>query len=87
AEAGVSLELEQQGVHLGYVLAPGQSVTFTFKGTVATITPNILSYMPVNIAVPQSLLNAISTINSGQQYYIVARGPFGTFSYEQVTAS
>ncbi|MGI0078821.1 MAG: DUF4382 domain-containing protein, partial [Nitrososphaerales archaeon] len=42
AEAGVSLELEQQGVHLGYVLAPGQSVTFTFKGTVATITPNIL---------------------------------------------
>ncbi len=87
AGVGVNLELEQQGVHLGYVLAPGKSVTFTFSGKVATITPNILNYIPANVAVPQSLLNAISNINSGQQYYIVARGPFGTFSYEQLTAS
>ncbi len=87
AEVGIGVELEQQGVHLGYVLAPGQSVTFTFKGKVATISPSILNYFPVNIAAPQSLLNAISNINSAQQYYVVARGPFGTFSYYQVTAS
>lgn len=82
-----SAEIDQQGVHLGYVLAPGQSVTFSFKGPISTITSSILSYMPVNVAVPQNLIQALTQINAGQQYYIVGRGLFGTFGYEQVTAS
>ncbi|HKW04624.1 MAG TPA: DUF4382 domain-containing protein [Nitrososphaerales archaeon] len=80
-------EIDQQGVHLGYVLSPGQSVTFSFKGPISTITSNILSYMPVNVAVPQNLIQALTQINPGQQYFMVGRGLFGTFGYEQVTAS
>ena len=88
ADIGANLELdEQQGVHLGYVLAPGASVTFTFSGKVATISPVILNYIQLNVAVPQSLINAISTVNSGQQYIIAARGPFDTFAYQQLYAS
>lgn len=88
ADMGPNLELdEQQGVHLGYVLAPGQSVTFTFSGKVATISPVILNYIQLNVAVPTSLINAVSTITSGQQYVIAARGPFDTFAYQQLTAS
>jgi hypothetical protein len=81
------VQLEAQGVSLGYILKPGQSVTFKFSGKMATITPMILNYLPTNVAAPQSLLNAISNINSAQQYYVVARGPFGTFAYQSVTAS
>lgn len=86
--AGAELEIaEAQGINLGFVLAPGQSVTFTFRGPMVTITPNILDYIHLSVAVPQSLVNAVSNINSGQQYYIVARGPFDTFGYDLVTAS
>jgi hypothetical protein len=82
------LELaEQQGVHLGYVLAPGQSVTFTFSGKIATISPVILNYIQLNVAVPTNLINAMSTINSGQLYLVTASGPFDTFAYQQITAS
>jgi hypothetical protein len=82
------LELaEQQGVHLGYVLAPGQSFTFTFKGTVDTVSPQILNYLPVTVAIPRSLATAISTINANQLYIVTASGPFDTFAYQPVTAS
>ena len=88
ADMGANLELDaQQGVHLGYVLAPGQSVTFTFSGKVATISPVILNYIQLNVAVPQSLMTAMSTINSGQLYLVTASGPFDTFAYQQITAS
>ncbi len=79
-------QAQQQGVHLGYILAPGQSVTFTFSGKVATISPVILNYLQTNVAVPQSLMNAISTINSGQYYLVTANGPFNTFAYQQIIA-
>ncbi len=88
ADVGPNLELDaQQGVHLGYVLAPGQSVTFTFSGKVATISPVILNYIQLNVAVPSSLITAMSTINSGQLYLVTASGPFDTFAYQQITAS
>lgn len=79
--------IESSGVSIGYVLAPGQSMNFTFEGQVATITPNILNYIDVSVAVANSLMNAISNINSGQLYVIAASGPFYTFATEQVTAS
>jgi Domain of unknown function (DUF4382) len=79
--------LQSSGVTIGYVLAPGQSMTFTFNGQVATITPNILNYINISVAVPQSLLNAISMINSGQHYVIAASGPFDTFATEALVAS
>jgi hypothetical protein len=78
---------EQQGVHLGYVLAAGQSVTFTFTGKIATISPMILNYIQLNVEVPRSLITAMSTINSGQIYLITANGPFDTSAYIQLTAS
>jgi hypothetical protein len=88
SETESPLELaEQQGIHLGYILAPGQSVTFTFNGKVDTISPVILNYLHVNLAVPSSLITAMSNINSGQIYVITAMGPFDTFAYQQLQAS
>lgn len=75
------------GVTLGYLLQAGQSVNFAFNGPISTIKNNILDYLDLNVAVPQSLMNAITTINAGQQYYVVAGGPCGTFAYQLVTAS
>ncbi len=74
------------GAQVGYVLSPGQSVTLTFNGPISTIKYNILDYLHTNAAVPDSLMNAITTINSGQQYYIIASGPCSTFAYQLVTA-
>lgn len=78
---------EQQGIGLGYLLAPGQSVTLTFSGKIATINADILDYIHLTVAVPSTLANSVSNINSGQQYYIVARGPFLTFAYASVNAT
>jgi hypothetical protein len=75
------------GVNIGYTLNPGQSVTLTFTGQVATITPDILNYIDVSVAVANNLMNSISTINSGQLYVLAASGPFNTLATEQVTAS
>jgi hypothetical protein len=86
-KASLLSSLEDSGVTMGYVLKPGQSMTFTFNGQVATITPGILSYVNINIAVPTSLMNALTTINSGQIYGVAASGPFDTFAATQVTAS
>jgi hypothetical protein len=74
------------GAQVGYILSPGQSVTLTFNGPISTIKENILDYLHMNVGVPQSLMNAITTINSGQQYYIIASGPCFTFAYQLVTA-
>ena len=59
---------------LGYTLMPGETWTFTFNGTVDSLSKVLLSYMPRNFAVPSSLFS----INAGEQYTIVASGPFAT---------
>ena len=59
---------------LGYTLMPGESWTFTFNGTVDTLSKVLLSYMPRNFAVPSTMF----TINAGMEYTVVASGPFAT---------
>ncbi len=51
---------------------PGESWTFAFNGTVDTLSKVLMAYMPRNFAVPNSLF----TINAGQEYTVVASGPF-----------
>ena len=80
-------QLESQGIHYGYVLGAGESITFTFSGKIATITPDILNYIHLSVAVPNSLMNAVSNVQSGQLYIIGVTGPFDTTATEQVTAS
>lgn len=80
-------ELDSQGIHYGYILAPGQSVTFTFSGKIATISPDILNYVHLSVAVPNSLMQAVSNIQSGQLYVMQVSGPFDTVASKQVTAS
>ena len=87
AAGGLLSSLEGSGVSLGYVLTPGQSMTFTFSGPVATISPDILNYINVSVGVPLSLMNSISAINSGQHYVFAAAGPFDTFATEALVAS
>ncbi len=60
------------GGALTYTLAPGQSVTFTYNGTIDSLTGILLSYLPRNFAVPSSLFQ----INVGQEYTVLASGPF-----------
>jgi len=57
-----------------YTLSPGQSVTFTFNGTIDTLTGALLSYLPANFAVPSSLLH----VNLAQEYSVSASGAFET---------
>ena len=71
--AGATTTSETSSV-LGYTLMPGESWTFTFNGTVDTLSKDLLSYMPRNFAVPGSLFS----INAGQEYTVVASGPFAT---------
>jgi hypothetical protein len=78
--------LQASGVELGYVLAPGQSVTLTFSGKIATISPDILKYIHLSVAIPNSLMSAVSSINSGQQYVLAVQGPFETFASAELTA-
>lgn len=78
--------LAGSSVHVGYLLMPGQSITLTFAGPVDTINPNILNYLHVSVAVPQALMNDISTINPGQIYVMSAWGPMDTFASQQLTA-
>jgi hypothetical protein len=59
---------------LGFTLMPGQSVTFTFNGTIDTLSPDLMSYIPRNFAVPSSLF----TIDAGMEYTVAASGPFAT---------
>lgn len=59
---------------LAYTLAPGQSVTFTYNGPIDSLSGSLLSYIPRSFAVPSSLFQ----INPGQQYTVVAAGPFDT---------
>ncbi|MHB1909103.1 MAG: DUF4382 domain-containing protein [Nitrososphaerales archaeon] len=80
-------QLESQGIHYGYVLGAGKSVTFTFSGKIATITPDILNYIHLTVAVPNSLINAVSNIQSSQLYVMAVTGPFDTTARAQVTAS
>ena len=62
------------GTKLIYTLVPGQSVTFTFNGTIDSLTGALLSYLPANFAVPSSLFH----INLGMEYSVSASGPFET---------
>jgi hypothetical protein len=57
---------------LTFVLAPGQSVTFTYNGKIDSLNGALLSYMPRNFAVPSFLFQ----INVGQEYSVIASGPF-----------
>jgi len=67
-----SSELDISKSMLTYTLAPGQSVTFTYNGTVDCLTAGLLSYLPRNFAVPSSILQ----INPGMEYTVMASGPF-----------
>ncbi|MDG6998983.1 MAG: DUF4382 domain-containing protein [Nitrososphaerota archaeon] len=80
-------DLANSSAHVGYLLMPGQSVTLTFTGPVDTITPYILNYLHVSVAIPQSLMNDVSTINSGQMYIMSVWGSMDTFASQQLTAS
>jgi hypothetical protein len=80
-------QLEAQGISYGYVLAAGQSVTFTFSGKIATISPDILNYIHLTVSVPTSLVDALSNIQTGQLYMMGVTGPFDTVATQQVTAS
>lgn len=79
--------LQNSNVRVGLLLMPGQSITLSFSGKVDTITPDILNYLHVSVAVPQSLMYQISSINTGETYLVSAWGPMATFASEQVTAS
>jgi hypothetical protein len=59
---------------LTFTLAPGQSVTFTYNGKVDSLTGTLLTYLPRNFAVPSSIFQ----INPGQEYTVLASGPFDT---------
>jgi hypothetical protein len=61
-----------KGSMLSYTLAPGQSVTFTYNGSIDTLSGVLLSYLPRTFAVPSSLFS----INAGQEYGVVVTGPF-----------
>jgi hypothetical protein len=55
-------------------LAPGQSVTLTYNGPISSISPALLSYLPSTLAVSGSMFG----INPGEQYTVLASGPFDT---------
>jgi len=55
-----------------FILAPGESVTFTYNGKVDSLTGLLVSYIPRNFAVPSSLFQ----INSGEEYTVIVSGPF-----------
>ena len=80
-------DLANSSVHVGYLLTPGQSITLTFTGPVDTITPYILNYLHVSVAIPQALMSEISTINPGQIYVMSAWGSMDTFASQQLTAT
>ena len=71
------------GNMLVYTLAPGQSVTFTYNGTIDSLTGALISYLPANFAVPSSLFH----INLGLEYTVSASGPFETRIATIVNAS
>ena len=55
---------------LSYTLQPNQTVTFTYTGTINTLSAALLSLIPKTFALP----NSIFSINPGQEYAVVASG-------------
>jgi hypothetical protein len=55
---------------LSYTLQPNQTVTFTYTGTINTLSAALLSLIPKTFAIPSSLFS----INPGQEYAVVASG-------------
>ena len=55
---------------LSYTLLPNQTVTFTYSGTINTLSAALLSLVPKTFAVPSSIFG----INPGQEYAVIASG-------------